>query len=216
MSRDTPGRCWHRVARTKFTLVMQNQLDKLAETLSCGMAQNRRGVKVWPTVALMLILCSVPEARAARNTIDLIGLFPMSGGWSGGVQVQPATALAIEQLNADPTVLPNHTVSMRWNDTSCSESGAGVAIGRLIARMPEAVGIFGAGCSSACTPVAFASEAWRLPQVTRRGRRLRPQLKSRPGRARARARGGDAGFLCVHEPRLLRQTSVSIFPAHGT
>lgn len=80
--------------------------------------------------------------------------------------MQPAVDLAIAQVNSDPLLLPNHSLSIAWADTECSAHVSGVALAELIQNNPDAVGILGAGCSSACKPAAYISESFKLPQVS--------------------------------------------------
>ena len=88
-----------------------------------------------------------PGEASDRRNLTLLGFFPMSGGWTGGIQVQPATALAIDLLNADPTILPRHRVRLAWNDTQCSAAKGVELTQDLLHAHPTAVAIVGGGCS---------------------------------------------------------------------
>ena len=56
------------------------------------------------------------------GNIDLwiIGLFPMSGLWPGGLGQLPAVEMGIADVNADPTMLPGYTLRMTLNNTMVS------------------------------------------------------------------------------------------------
>ena len=59
---------------------------------------------------------------SASNTtaIWLLGLFPFSGSWPGGLGQLPAIEMGLRDVNADPTMLPGYTLNMTINDTSVS------------------------------------------------------------------------------------------------
>ena len=57
-----------------------------------------------------------------KTTKDLwlLGLFPFSGSWSGGLGQLPAVEMGLRDVNADPNILPGYTLHMTVNDTSVS------------------------------------------------------------------------------------------------
>ena len=57
-----------------------------------------------------------------KTTKDLwlLGLFPFSGSWSGGLGQLPAVEMGLRDVNADPNMLPGYTLHMTVNDTSVS------------------------------------------------------------------------------------------------
>mmetsp|Transcript_48925 Transcript_48925/g.138161 ORF Transcript_48925/g.138161 Transcript_48925/m.138161 type:complete len:127 (+) Transcript_48925:124-504(+) len=60
----------------------------------------------------------VDGARPKMMTVA--GLFPMSGGWSGGIHVLPAANLTINLVNAMDDILPHTTLKMVAADTQCN------------------------------------------------------------------------------------------------
>ena len=52
--------------------------------------------------------------------IHIGGIFPMSGGWSGGVGCRPAVDMALEAVNARPDILPGYKLVMMANDSKVS------------------------------------------------------------------------------------------------
>ena len=107
-----------------------------------------------------------PEESSDLRNITLLGFFPMSGGWTGGIQALPATELAIERLNADASILPRHRVRLAWNDTQCSVAKGVELTQSLLHAHPTAAAIVGGGCSGVCEPIAWASSALHIPQVS--------------------------------------------------
>ena len=57
-----------------------------------------------------------------KTTKDLwlLGLFPFSGSWSGGLGQLPAVEMGLRDVNADPNMLPGYTLHMTINDTAVS------------------------------------------------------------------------------------------------
>ena len=52
--------------------------------------------------------------------IWLIGLFPLRGSWAGGLGQLPAVQMGIEDVNADPNILPGYRLRMTMDDTAVS------------------------------------------------------------------------------------------------
>ena len=56
-----------------------------------------------------------------RGVLHIAGLFPMTHHNNDlGRGVLPAVQLAMEHINNDSTILPNHRLNMVWNDTQVS------------------------------------------------------------------------------------------------
>ncbi|ESO03237.1 hypothetical protein HELRODRAFT_148708, partial [Helobdella robusta] len=49
--------------------------------------------------------------------IWLIGLFPLSGSWAGGLGQLPAVQLGLDDVNNDPNILPEYELMMTMHDT---------------------------------------------------------------------------------------------------
>lgn len=52
-----------------------------------------------------------------RPVIWILGMFPMSGPFSGGQGMLPAAELALDHINSNPDVLPDYQLAMAWGDT---------------------------------------------------------------------------------------------------
>lgn len=76
-----------------------------------------------PWVPLALLLALATEVLGRKPSIVIAGLFPVTNEESGvGRGVLPAVELAMEHVNAHPTVLRNFTLEMDWNDTKVRTS----------------------------------------------------------------------------------------------
>ncbi|GMI27150.1 hypothetical protein TeGR_g8528 [Tetraparma gracilis] len=120
------------------------------------------------TALLLALLISLPSAFSLDPPASLTigGLFPMQGGWSGGVQVKPASELALSIINADSSLLPSTTLSLVSADTQCSaDLGLQGAIEVLNNEATPSV-ILGAGCSGVCEIVTrYASTIAKFEEL---------------------------------------------------
>ena len=106
--------------------------------------------------------------------VRVLGIFPQSGGWPGGVGAIPAFAMALEEINANPDLLPNTTLVGVTVDDACTKSGGITAPLSQCGPLSETTGcaekyfdvIVGSGCSSSCQSTARLAEAWKVPQVS--------------------------------------------------
>jgi len=60
------------------------------------------------------------NSSATAKDIWLIGLFPLRGSWAGGLGQLPAVQMGIEDVNANPNILPGYTLRMTMDDTEVS------------------------------------------------------------------------------------------------
>ena len=83
----------------------------------------------WILLFSEIILCNtvLTEEENGNNNNNkttkdlwLLGLFPFSGSWSGGLGQLPAVEMGLRDVNADPDMLPGYTLHMTVNDTSVS------------------------------------------------------------------------------------------------
>ena len=60
--------------------------------------------------------------KPAVVDIWMIGLFPLKGSWPGGLGQLPAVEMGLEDVNADPRILPGYRLRMTVDDTGVSSS----------------------------------------------------------------------------------------------
>ena len=97
-------------------------------------------------------LCSliVTIAGAEESASVLLGaLLPLSGPWAGGPSIAGALPLAVERVNADPSLLPGFKLEYVVQDSACSVRAALHGFGELIATEGRIDAILGPGCRSA-------------------------------------------------------------------
>ena len=95
------------------------------------------------------------DNRAWRSWIPpssvLLGaLLPLSGPWAEGPSVAGALPLAVERVNADPSLLPGLTLEYVVRDSACSVPAALRGFGELTKAIEGRIdAILGPGCRSA-------------------------------------------------------------------
>ena len=82
---------------------------------------------------------------AETTRIQLAILLPVTGAWSTGSRVAGAAALAVEQVNADKTLLPGQRMVYSWADTGCSETQGLKAIVKLLRGKDRVNAVIGPG-----------------------------------------------------------------------
>ena len=93
-------------------------------------------------------------------------------GTAGGKYYAGAATLAINDINADLSLMRGRRLEYIWADSGCNSITSVEAAQELLHA--EVHGIIGAACSSACEPAAFLTAARGLPQVPLFAERLSP------------------------------------------
>ncbi len=57
------------------------------------------------------------HTSAEIKDLYLLGLFPITGAWTGGYAILPAALMAVDHINADPNILQGYRLNLLWNDT---------------------------------------------------------------------------------------------------
>jgi len=103
--------------------------------------------------------------QAAPSTLTIGGMFPLTGRLaSGGVQREAAARIAVENINADPTILPSTTLEMIVQDTHTQPS-FGLQIMLDFATIGVS-GVIGAASSSVSGVAAMAGSIYDIPQIS--------------------------------------------------
>ena len=90
----------------------------------------------------------------------------MSGSDDVGRRIAGAAALAVEEVNADKSLLPGRVLGYRWADTGCSEQRGLVAMGELLGGNDRIAAVLGPRCSSVCEMTSFLSGGQGIPQIS--------------------------------------------------
>ena len=79
-------------------------------------------------------------------------LLPLSGSWLAGKTIVGALSLAVEQINADTSLLPGRRLIPFWYDGGCSASAA---LSGLYNLPPQSAAVIGPACDDASTSTAY-------------------------------------------------------------
>ena len=93
-------------------------------------------------------------------------LIPMTGEWAGGRMIAGAASLAVNQVNADKSLLPGHMLEYSWADSGCSASQSLKSLGELLSEDSPFVALIGPGCSDACEVTGHLTTGNNLPQIS--------------------------------------------------
>nr|XP_002127474.1 gamma-aminobutyric acid type B receptor subunit 1 [Ciona intestinalis] len=108
---------------------------------------------------LAAVLSSI-SLSVATTDIFVGGIFPMSGGWSGGQACYPAAQMAVEDVNNRSDILQGYKINLVKKDSKC-DAGLGT---RKFYDLLQDSRIFTllTGCSSVSTPIAESAYLWNI------------------------------------------------------
>jgi branched-chain amino acid transport system substrate-binding protein len=107
----------------------------------------------------------VASAADALDSFTLGGLFPLTGSLSGGgVEREAAFRLAIREINADDTLLPDTTIEYLVRDTGTDATQGSTAATELIDS--GVIGLVGAASSTVSKAIAKIAETSKIPQIS--------------------------------------------------
>jgi hypothetical protein len=130
------------------------------------------------------VVCKARVLMAAPAALRIAGFFPWTGDWSGGRSIERAVALALADIDADPSILPHTRLSMpcvwpnasdcpqpNFTDTRClAEYGESKLFDPLFTAddpgAPPLVGLLGAGCTAVCLAMQAFVNAWQVPMLS--------------------------------------------------
>ena len=120
------------------------------------------------TVTKILLTSLVPLSQygvsvAAATTLKQVRLgvpIPWSGtNWDAGPRFASGITIAVDKINADPTLLPGYNVSFVWGDSKCDEKASiGVMTDMLKNDQFPVNALIGPACSDGCRSGSFLSD----------------------------------------------------------
>lgn len=122
------------------------------------------------TLIAIVILCMLPMANAQGTieqnpVIKIGGLFPLTGALSGGgIERNAAARMAVDNINANDSILNGYTLEMIVRDTQTYPTAGAAAAQEIIAD--GAVAIVGAASSAVSKAVAEVAAPNKIPQVS--------------------------------------------------
>ena len=114
-------------------------------------------------MGILLLLTHVARGRAewprvmssgnstGKTLVHIVGIQPYSGSVGAlGYKVEPAIALALEHIDAHPTLLQAHKFVLHFYDSACSMTTATNVLFNAHNALPRKFGVYGAACTDAC------------------------------------------------------------------
>jgi len=104
----------------------------------------------------------VDQCQALKNLT--IGLFVPWTGWTAGRRLASAAPIAIDKINADPTILPDYRIDFKWRDCGCNKVMSAGGTVEFIKNNYAA--IIGPYCSDGCKPSGLIAGYYKVPMIT--------------------------------------------------
>jgi len=103
----------------------------------------------------------------AKQNITIAALAPMTGEWDVGRTTAAAMPIAVEDINNDPSLLPNHRLQFVFGNTNCSPNTALPLVMNFWAQQNRGVDAFiGGGCNRVCEYISLLAGKWNLPVIS--------------------------------------------------
>lgn len=102
-----------------------------------------------------------------KQNITIAALAPMTGEWDVGRTTAAAMPIAVEDINNDPSILPNHRLQFVFGNTNCSPNTALPLVMNFWAQQKRGVDAFiGGGCNRVCEYISLLAGKWNLPVIS--------------------------------------------------
>jgi len=123
---------------------------------------------------LLILFFDLPgQTRSAevsgngKDIVTIAALAPMTGEWDVGRTTAAAIPIAVEDINNDTTILPNHELQFVFGNTNCSSLTALPIVMNFWAANKRNVDAFiGGGCNHVCEYISLLAGKWKLPVVS--------------------------------------------------
>ena len=121
------------------------------------------GGRVVLSVFYAFLCCAqVQDCYGLKNLT--IGLFVPWTGWSAGQRLASAAPIAIDKINADPSILPDYRINFEWRDCGCNKVMSAGGTVEFIKKNYAA--IIGPYCSDGCKPSGLIAGFYNVPMIT--------------------------------------------------
>lgn len=123
---------------------------------------------------LVLVFCAcfflcfeVHGNPGPKQEVTVVGLAPVTGEWDVGRTTASAMAIAVEDINNNPNLLPDHKLKFVFGNTNCSANTALPFVMNYWATNKRNVDAFiGGGCNRVCEYVSLLAGKWNLPVIS--------------------------------------------------
>ena len=135
-----------------------------------------RSAAPWRAGALTLLLLTATQAGKTNVTLvsySMVGIDDAEHMWD--VQV-----FAVNRINADPKILPNHNLILLRSDYTTADAVIQLNVGHMQQTDPYISGFIGLTYASTTNLMAVTTKAWQRPLlgISASNNNLRPRLKA--------------------------------------
>ncbi|XP_014664127.1 PREDICTED: gamma-aminobutyric acid type B receptor subunit 1-like [Priapulus caudatus] len=115
-----------------------------------------------------LLITSACYAVEEQDVLTVGVLLPWSATRPLGPSIASAATIAIDDINANASLLPDNTLRFVWLDTQCDEKMGLHAIVNMWSRRhaDHIRGFIGPGCDVVCETAGLLASAWNMPIVS--------------------------------------------------
>ncbi|KAH9508642.1 hypothetical protein Btru_049497 [Bulinus truncatus] len=100
-------------------------------------------------------------------TLNIIGLFAMSGMYPAGIAYLPAALLAVNHINCIPNILPGYKLKINAHNTNCEESkGLDAFYSEVYNKGRTSIMTLGGTCSPVTESVAPVARMWGMLMIS--------------------------------------------------
>ena len=130
--------------------------------------QHRKMRIIRPLLLFSLFTCFLVYGNSSpKQKITIVGLAPMTGEWDVGQTTAAAMPIAVEDINNDTKLLPNHELQFVFGNTNCSANTALPLVMNFWATKKRNVDAFiGGGCNRVCEYISLLAGKWNLPVIS--------------------------------------------------
>ena len=116
-------------------------------------------------IVLLLLALSARECSAVAKKKLTVGLFvPWTGSWPVGTRLASAAPIAIDEINNNTALLPDHELQFIWSDCGCSKV---MSAGGTVEFVKKNISvIIGPYCSKGCVPSGLIAGYYNVPMIT--------------------------------------------------
>ena len=173
LSRPSTFNRWMRQCFLELFVARTLYITKRAER--CGVVelvssnQHRKMRILCPLLLCSLFTFSLVRYgnSSTKQKITVVGLAPLSGEWDVGQTTAAAMPIAVEDINNDPNLLPNHELQFVFGNTNCSVNTALPLVMNFWATKKRNVDAFiGGGCNRVCEYISLLAGKWNLPVIS--------------------------------------------------
>jgi len=127
-------------------------------------------MKMLKMVNNIAVTCFLVNMVSALKTIKLGVPIPWSGNnWNAGPRFAAGITVAVNRINADPTLLPGYNVTFVWGDSQCEEKTTLGVLSRMFMNKNGELpvhALIGPACSDGCRSGSFLLDNWNIPMVS--------------------------------------------------